>query len=269
MAYSKDNKDKINYYKSHPEIVYQEYIVNKKSVLKLADEWGLPKSTVYQLTKEAKLVGIKLADKITYCNEVKFDIADPIFCYMAGLASADSYIDESNHRVVFRMSEQAKEVLEYLKEYFEVSNAIKAYNTTGYSGKTTMYDLTISSQKLIDTLASLNITGRKKDLGVRFPDMAQLSDECQEMYIRGLWDGDGAVYNNKLYTSILEESQLMIDAIKEFLENKLKLNVRYESSRKFPSIYISGSAVLTFYNWMYRHNMDCKMGYKYNRYLEY
>lgn len=263
MAYSKENKEKIAYLRANLDIVYQEYIVNGKSTYQLAEEWGIPKSTVYQLTKDAKLTGIKLAEKLTSCNESKFNIQDPIFCYMAGLASADGYLDEKNHRLVLRMAVGAKDTLQYLHDYFEVSTPVTDYDTRGYSGPITMYDLTISSRKLLDVLASLNIVGRKKDLGVRFPDMSKLSDECQEMYMRGLWDGDGAAVKDSWQTSILEESKAMIEAIKSYLEGKLKISTKYYDSSGYPSIYFNGENARTFYKWLYRHNLDCKIQYKY------
>lgn len=269
MTCNKSNKEKIKYLKSHPDLVYKEYIENGKTTVQLAEEWQLPKSTVYSIVKSCNLVGIKFKEKVNYCDESLFELDNPIFCYMAGLISADGYIDEKNHRVCIRMAESARDMLEKLREYFSVSNSVAAYNTVGYSGNITMYDLTVSSKKLLERLAQLNIHGRKKDLLVRFPDMNLLSDECQEMYMRGLWDGDGAVYNDKLYTSILEESQLMIDSIKLFIECKLSLRVRYESGKKFPSVYISGKDVLTFYEWLYRNYLDFKIEYKYDRYLKY
>lgn len=264
----KERKERIKYFKEHPEIVYQEYIVNRKSTYQLAKEWGLPKSTVYDLTKNANLIGIKLAEKITRCNEEKFDIDDPVFCYLAGLASADGYIDVPNHRLVLRMSENAKEVLEYLRDYFEVSNGVKEYiSNGGFIPEVTMYDLTISSRKLLDVLAQLNIIGRKKDLGVRFPDMGMLNDECKEMYMRGLWDGDGTSSSNNLTTSILEESPKMIEAIKDFLINYLELEVNDITGKEYPAISISAKNGKIFYQWLYRHNLDCKMQYKYDNYI--
>ena len=266
MAYSKENKEKIAYLRANLDIVYQEYIVNGKSTYQLAEEWGIPKSTVYQLTKDAKLTGIKLAEKLTSCNESKFNIQDPIFCYMAGLASADGYLDEKNHRLVLRMAVGAKDTLQYLHDYFEVSTPVTPYSgsKSGFNPHDRMmYDLTISSRKLLDVLASLNIVGRKKDLGVRFPDMSKLSDECQEMYMRGLWDGDGAAVKGSWQTSILEESKAMIEAIKSYLEDKLEIEIRYYTESKYPSIQFNGENVKVFYGWLYRHNLYCKIQYKY------
>lgn len=161
MAYNKSNKEKIKYLKMNPDLVYREYIENGKTVAQLAEEWQLPKSTVYSITKECNLVGIKFKEKVNYCDESLFELNNPIFCYMAGLISADGYIDEKNHRVCLRMAESARDILEKLREYFSISNSIATYNTTGYSGNITMYDLTISSKKLLDRLSQLNIYGRK------------------------------------------------------------------------------------------------------------
>ena len=254
---------------NNPEFVYNEYIVQNKTTVQLAEEWQLPKSTVYNITKKLGLVGTKLADKVTYCNENKFSVNDEIFCYLAGLISADGYIDEKNHRVTLRMNIDAKEILEKLHDYFEVSNPVVPYSGTGgYTQGYTMYDLTISSKKLLDELRKLNIYGRKKDLLVRFPNMSKLNDTQQEMYMRGLWDGDGTSYTNKRITDILEESQLMISAIGKFLKIKLNIDCYYDINNKgFPRLSIRTNDWYIFYEWLYRHNLNCCIKYKYTNYL--
>lgn len=273
MAYSATNKEKIKYYKDKEryEFVKNEYLGLGKTNAQLAEEWDLPSSTVYNILKYHGLIGTKLAEKITTSNEELFDIHNPIFCYMAGLISADGYIDEKYHRVCLRMNVDAREILERLRLYFRVSNPVAEYTTmTGFNGKDRnepMYDLTISSKKLLDELGKLNIHGRKKDLLVRFPDMSMLSDECQEMYMRGLWDGDGTSRTTCTATDILEESELMIDAISNFLLNKLNIHCRYVPVRTYHSIRLSCKDGVVFYNWLYRHNLDCCIKYKYINYI--
>lgn len=269
MAYSKTNKAKIQYYLNNPDFVKHEYLELNKTTVQLSEEWGLPKSTVYNITKKLGLVGVKLADKVTYCNEDKFNINDEIFCYLAGLVSADGYIDEKNHRVMLRMNIDAKEILERLHDYFEVSNPVAPYSGDGgYTQGYTMYDLTISSRKLLDELRKLNIYGRKKDLLVRFPDMSKLNDVQQEMYMRGLWDGDGTSYTNRRITDILEESHLMINAIGNFLKLKLGIDSYYDTNTKgFPKLNIRTRYWSTFYDWLYRHNLEYCIEYKYKNYL--
>lgn len=186
-------KEKIKYYKDNYDIVYQDYIVDNKSMSTLVTEWGLKQSTIYNLIKHHGLIGIKMSEILTSCDEAKFNVDDPIFCYMAGLISADGYISDKHHRVVIRMNDDARGILSKLREYFKVSNELYSYEVKGHDDFKGFKacDLTISSKKLLEELGKLNIRGRKKDLGVRFPNMGMLNDECQEMYMRGLWDGDG------------------------------------------------------------------------------
>lgn len=270
MAYSKTNKDKIKFYKNNPKVVYEEYIVKGKTIGQLSVEWDLPKSTVYNIVKSVDLVGIKQADKITSCNEKLFNVQNPVFCYLAGLISADGYIDEKNHRVVIRMSVDAKDILEKIKQYFDVSNDVAEYSGVGgYTIEHTMYNLTISSEILLDQLRKLNVYGRKKDLLTRFPDMNLLTDECQEMYIRGLWDGDGTIRNTGV-TSIFEESEKMVVAITTFLQNKLSMECtvkpRIRDNRLIGyDMYSTNITGRIFYKWLYRHNLDIKIDKKYKR----
>lgn len=268
MAYNKENAEKIKYLKNNKELVYREYIVNKKTTQQLSEEWGLPKSTVYNILKNLSLVGLK-SNKTT-CNEDKFNIKDPVFCYLAGLVSADGYIDNKHHRVLLRMNEDARCILNKLKIYFDVSSDVAEYSGDGgYTQGYTMYNLTISSTKLIEELGRLNIRGRKKDLLDRFPDMSILTDECQEMYIRGLWDGDGTIRNTGV-TSIFEESKKMIYNINNFLINNLGMechvNPRIVEDKLIGYDLLStNNSGRYFYKWLYRHNLEFKIEVKYNR----
>lgn len=263
------NKEKIKVYKGNYNFVYAEYIQNGKSTYTLAEEWQLPKSSVYSILKFHNLIGIKITDRINSCEESKFNIKNPIFCYLAGLISADGYIDNANHRVVIRMNyNDWYLMLNKIRDYFSISNTVKEYSGKGgYANGYRMADLTISSVKLIDELAKLRIVGRKKDLGVRFPNMDMLSDECQEMFMRGLIDGDGCIREDNGGLSILEESDLMMEAIRTFINNKFSLDYEFYSTTKYKSIYIWKKDTISIYKWLYRHNLEFKLEYKYARAL--
>lgn len=272
MANSKDNKDKIKKYMNDFYYVYDNYITQGKSTYKLAEEWELPKSTVYSITKAHGLVGIKQADKLNTCDETKFNSKDEVFCYLAGLTAADGYIDEKNHRVVLRLKyDEWYDLLNKLRDYFSVSNTVKEYKGTGsYAGEYRMADLTISSKVLIEELKKLNIQGRKKDLLRRFPDMQSLSDECQEMFMRGLLDGDGSIRENNGGFSILEESDLMMEAILGYINTKFRFNYTFlkeENNRGFKHLYIWKKDAQNFYEWLYRHNLQFKLQYKFEHAL--
>lgn len=234
-------KEKIKYYKDNYDIVYEEYILGNKSMPTLVNEWGLKQSTIYNIIKHHGLIGIKMSEILTSCDEDKFNVNDPIFCYMAGLISADGYISDKYHRVVIRMSEDARGILSKLREYFNVSNELHSYEVTGQ---------------------------KSYKLGVRFPDMDMLNDECQEMYMRGLWDGDGSSRTNDLGTDILEESKLMIEGIVNFINSKFNSNIECKERGKYYITSLGKGLGREFYNWLYRNNLWCLLDYKYKRYLD-
>ena len=260
-----------------PDIKNQEYLKKAyleegKSTYKIAEECGVNKSTAYYYLKKSGLIGIKSEDIRVKVDEKLFRIDNPIFCYYAGLVSADGYLDTKYHRVVLRMkNEDWNEMFQRLRNYFKLSSEVKVYRTVGYSGEIDMCDLTISSQKLLDTLKELNITHNKKDLKRRFPDMNKLSDECQEMYIRGLMDGDGTLYSRG-ELRILEESEEMVGAIIEFLKHKFSIeckmyNQKTNTGKDCKYISIKGKKCIEVLNWLYRNELDYKLQYKYVTYM--
>lgn len=86
--------------------------------------------------------------------------------------------------------------------------------------------------------------------------------------MRDLWDGDGTSYTNRRITDILEESHLMINAIGNFLKLKLGIDSYYDTNTKgFPRLNIRTCYWSTFYDWLYRHNLEYCIEYKYKNYL--
>lgn len=225
MAYSAKNKEKIAWLKANKEFVVEQFSIDGNTYQKLANDWGMPVSTVYNIIKYHGLIGTRKEAILTKCNEDKFNINDPIFMYYAGLVAADGYMDGAHHRVVVRMAESVRDVLNILSQYFEVSSGVREYTAkSGYSTGSKLVDLTISSKKLLDILNTLNISGRKSDGNNRFPDMNNLSEDAQRMFIRGLWDADGTVYTNRM--SIFIPSEHTTVSIYKYITAKFGNDIR-------------------------------------------
>lgn len=274
MAFNKVNQDKIQYYKNNKDLCFNEYITKNRSTYELAAEWGLSKSTVYSIMKYHGLIGTAVKDTKTTSDEDKFNAENPIFCYLAGLISADGYISDQYHRVQIELVVECKDILDKLATYFNVSNGVKVYDRKcGFADSREMADLTISSRKLLDELAKLNVSGVKKNNNLRVPDFNTMTDECQEMFIRGLWDGDGYAQrlgNNSFRVSIFVPSLATAKALDQFLTTKF--NVEYSGLKeRIKNGKVIGYDIDAFknseavINWMYRHNMEYKIDYKYNR----
>lgn len=256
----------------NPEYLRKAYLDEGKSTYTIAEECRVTKSTAYYHLKKNGLIGIKSEEIKVKVDETLFSINDPVFCYYAGLVSADGYLDLKYHRVVLRMkNEDWNEMLNKLRDYFKLSSEVRVYRTRGYSGEIDMCDLTISSKKLIDTLKELNITHNKKDLKRRFPDMEKLRDECQEMYMRGLIDGDGSIHASG-WCSILEESKEMMDAIGRYIKEKYNIEFRERkvetnNGKQCIEFFINRANTKKMLDALYKHNLNYKLDYKYRRYL--
>lgn len=255
------------------EYLENEYLLKGRSTYDLAKEWNVGPSTIYYHLKKNGLIGIKILDKITTVDESKLDIQDPVFCYYAGLVAADGYLQHEFHRVCLRMKKETSyDTLLKIKEYFNASTNIATYDSygCGYKGSIIQCDFTLSSNKLMEELSILNITHAKKDLTRRFPYMEMLSEECQVMFMRGLFDGDGSIHKGQV--SLLEESHEMIEAIVEFIENKLgiEVNVGYrvtDNNKECMYLSIHRNSCRKFLDWLYSCHLDFKLDYKYERYL--
>ena len=195
-----DSSGRISFLKQRPEYVRYEYIDCNKSYAKLREQWGMSNGAVYKVICHLGLNSIKIKDKLTTCDESKFTLDDPIFCYYLGLIATDGYYDIKYHRVVTQMSGQAINVLEYLADYFKVSSGVRRYEKNGgFGGFNIIYDFTISSTKLINILNKYTICCKKEDGSriIKREYLKGMSQECLGMYFRGIWDGDGTIiYSN-------------------------------------------------------------------------
>lgn len=273
-----DSSGRISFLKQRPEYVRYEYIDCNKSYAKLREQWGISNGAVYKVICHLGLNSIKIKDKLTTCDESKFTLDDPIFCYYLGLIATDGYYDIKYHRVVTQMSIQALNVLEYLADYFKVSSGVREYHKENkLRGPGVVYDLTISSNRLIDLISHYGCLCKKEE-GNRIlkPEyLESLSDECLSMYFRGIWDGDGTIsYRNE--GSILEIREDMILSIASIINIAGLKHVDYFITS---DVLPSGKTAYTLripedkgldelYDWMYSTNLDCCIKEKHTKYLE-
>lgn len=270
--------ERIVFLKENPEYVKDEYLAKNKTYAELREQWGISNGAVYKVIKSLGLNMIKYKDKVTYCDEQKMSLDDPIFCYYLGLIATDGYIDIKNHRVVLQMSQQAKEVLEYLAKYFNVQSGVRMYlkENSGYNKRFVAYDLTIQQKKLTNFLIEMGVAGNKEVVNRVLSEkvLKRLQNESLAMYFRGIWDGDGTIiYANA--GSILEVRLDMIESIAYILEliglQHESYNIRQVELQSQKEAFVlsipRGIGLRDLYDWMYHTNIDCCMKEKYEKYL--
>lgn len=269
-----EQQAKILFLQNSPDYVKHEYIDLNKTYETLRKQWGIQNCAVYKVICSLGLNKIKIKDKITSCDESKFSLDDPIFCYYPGLIATGGYYDIKYHRVIVQMSAQALEVLQYLSNYFNVSSGVRTYyKNGGYSNGCTVYDFTISQKKLFDIINTYAKCCRKEDSSriIQSKYLKQMKPDCLMMYFRGLWDGDGTIMYQRA-GSILEIHEDMVNDIQSIIDIT-GLDVEYQITQ---STLGSGKTAYTLqipinkglknlYNWMYNGYLDCCIAEKYQK----
>lgn len=257
-------------YKSK-EYLQREYIEKGRTQSDIAREWDVCPKLLHYYIKKFNLTGIKSKRKYT-SNEGKYIITDPVFNYYAGLIATDGYIDLKNNRVSLRLkNEGSYEVLSNLKDYFEFSGEIKEYKGSN--------DLTITSDKLIQALSSLNIKGEAKTYNLKFPKIFSSDEDCQRMYIRGVLDGDGNINVKKSkYTDkyvggqfrVVTSSEDFIVGLINYLNRKFKFNERLTYCKvkdvRYPKLEMKVGSSKIMYDWVYENYPNFRLKDKYDRY---
>lgn len=163
------------------EWLRQKWIKEGMSLRQLGIDMGLgPRG----LEKYAIRYGLRSKYKNSL-NEKKFTLKDPVFRYFLGLLYADGYVDKNSPRVYIDLQgEDARELLEKLRQYFEVSTPIGNYKNP--KGDRVRYRLTLVSDRLRDLLKNCDLTNRKTD-NIRLPALPTYWE-----FFRGFIDGDGS-----------------------------------------------------------------------------
>jgi hypothetical protein len=244
---------------SNKDWLENEYLVKRKSAYQIASELGVKYGRVDNWVKVHGFYGKK--GQIKYlCNEEKFDHQDPVFCYYAGYVATDGHIDSSTTpRVSIRSSDTCSEILfQSLANYFEFTGKVRLYKKS--------YDLTITSQKLVDELIKyFNITPAKTKT-LKFPSYFY-NDVCASMFMRGVIDGDGNIKKDgtvRLYCG----SNDFIDGCIWFFNERFNWKINKTFVRKkYPGFSLSATKSKYLLEWVYKYNRTYLLQRKYERYL--
>lgn len=133
------------------------------------------------------------------------------------------------------------------------------------------YDLTITSEKLIEELGKLNIHGENKTFTLKFPDKFE-SEECAHMFLRGVLDGDGNI-NEWCSITILTASENFISGLIKFINSELDINYELKwrkiGDKSYPYVYIKSEESRKLCEKMYNGYEDFRIEYKYYGYHSY
>lgn len=253
------------------EYLHQEYIINKRSQSEIAKDCGCTAKNINYYVRKYKLYkGTKIKHLL---NDKAIDSTNPIFCYFAGLTATDGHIDYKNNRVTIRVkNEGSKEVLTHLLEYFGSELEVACYETG--------YEIRLTSKKLLNELALLNVLGTHKTYTLDFPKHFH-NTACARMYLRGVLDGDGNIHLRiSPYTSrvtggqfrIVTASTLFIQGLITYTNLVLNLNNKISNAKvrgiNYPKLEMKVKDSMLFYDYIYIGYDKFRFSDKYSKYLQ-
>lgn len=144
--------------------------------------------------------------KAKYLNENIFDEWTHENCWILGLLTADGSIGSNSRPHEFKLYSTDYDLVKAVKDVFESEKQIySTSNTKGRLGKKTVYYLMLSSPKICKFFKEVKVYGDKDN---RNP-FQYIPDKYKWSFIKGLLDGDGNVYKNKM--SIAGRADLITD----------------------------------------------------------
>lgn len=256
------------------EYLVEEYINKDRTMVDLANELGITKSSLwYQLKKHGLLnteskKHIKRGVNENIITEDNVNIA-----YLAGLTATDGYVDRGNLITITMSGEDGLKLLNELSNKIGYKGSIATRENHGGFSNKPFYEFTITSEKLKNHLKNVyNIHGKKKDNLDRFPDnLIYMKEDIQKSFILGIFDGDGTLDVNRGRYQITEGNENFLNCIKEYLNKKFNIDLctKYRTDREgnYPYLMIPRDISKEISTWMY--STDCvKLKYKYDRHTQ-
>lgn len=149
--------------------------------------------------------------------------------YVLGLFYSDGYVYSSGitggKRATFSQMEERKDLVYLVKQLLCAENPVyKIAMKNKYR-----YEISFNSKKLVSDLCLLNCT-QDKSLTLQFPNF--ISDELMPHFIRGLFDGDGCIWNGKRKKVIVKDKTRKLGKRERIIHN---VKFTYTGNARFVS----------------------------------
>lgn len=250
------------------EILQKAYdlIVNKKySANKTSKTLGIDNGTMRMRLKE-KYGDIFLKDgkkKINsnYFNEI--DSEDK--AYWLGFLTADGYVNKNN-TIELCLAEIDIDHLYKFKTAINSDHSINKKVVRLNDKEFYSYRISFRDTQISNNLKDFGLNN-EKSYNAFIPD--NLPDDLMRHYIRGLFDGDGSIYqgSNGLNISFISGSEQMIIDINNVIKKHLNLDMKNRISRNlYETRLFSNEDVSKFLQWLYADS-TIYLNRKYNKAL--
>lgn len=250
-----------------PYVNHEWLIVNwlntDKSLNELSKDYNIPLSL---LEYRASWYGMKKRYKHKIDESLLYDETNVTTCYLAGLLNSDGYFRKDvDGFSICLVGDDEKILLETLKSYYNSDIPV-----IDIGNKHLWCVNRIGIRKFFSEKFNINTQDKTFNTGVPYEFY---SEDCAKAYIRGCFDGDGYIGNNKFRLSFCTASYAYVAGVANILNKYtgVQLKVRYEKrtrqSKSYPSISAAGRNGKTILAWLYSGDNHVMLRRKYNNYL--
>ena len=275
---------------NHNEIVFSNKDIENIIALYLSGESSVSIGKKYNTThkpilkilhKNNIVIDSSLSHRKYALNEEFFDqINTQEKAYILGLLYSDGSNNPDKSTIAISLQEEDKEILEQIRKIINSEKPLEYIDNSnkhdfGYSYKN-QYRLLMCSKHMCESLSSLGVV-KNKSLIISFPNF--LSDSLLPHFIRGVFDGDGSIYqayrneNNLPIVVTITATNDFCLKLKSIVQDTLSINGGvYEASchNGITKVFsLSGRNVCkVFLDWIYK-DATIYMQRKHDRYVKY
>jgi len=275
---------------NYNEIVFSNKDIENIIALYLSGESSVSIGKKYNTThkpilkilhKNNIVIDSSLSHRKYALNEEFFDqINTQEKAYILGLLYSDGSNNPDKSTIAISLQEEDKEILEQIRKIINSEKPLEYIDNSnkhdfGYSYKN-QYRLLMFSKHMCESLSSLGVV-KNKSLIISFPNF--LSDSLLPHFIRGVFDGDGSIYqayrneNNLPIVVTITATNDFCLKLKSIVQDTLSINGGvYEASchNGITKVFsLSGRNVCkVFLDWIYK-DATIYMQRKHDRYVKY
>lgn len=247
------------------------------STVKIGQLFGFSHKKVARVLEELCIPRTGVGRRKYQLDECYFDEIDtPNKAYILGFLCADGTNNRDKGTVSMTLEEGDFDILEKIRKEIKSERELEFLDYSnkhdfGYTYKN-QYRLLLFSSHICDSLINLGVVPNKS-LILEFPE---IKEDLLHHFIRGVFDGDGSVYQGKIktqFTLTITSTDSFCNTLKCIIEKFVGINCHiYDASNHngITKVFtISGrNQVKKFMDWMY-NDADLFLQRKYDRYLNY
>lgn len=255
----------------------KDLYLSGNSTVKIGQLFGFSHKKVARVLEELCIPRTGVGRRKYQLDECYFDKIDtPNKAYILGFLCADGSNNRDKNTVSMTLEEGDFDILEKIRKEIKSERELDFLDYSnkhnfGYTYKN-QYRLLLFSSHICDSLIAHGVVPNKS-LILEFPEIEK---ELLHHFIRGVFDGDGSVYQGKRktqFTLTITSTDLFCNTLKCIVEESIGINCHvYDASNHngITKVFtISGrNQVKKFMDWMY-NGADLFLQRKYDRYLNY